>query len=377
MIYVNTNLPLLQQKYLPSIQSSSGTENWITLVVIIGVILLVIIASRFSGSGRSSGSSGSGFGGQSSKPKKFNRRTFIRKSMARGLSKVQASTLANLVVKYRMKNPYMVFTHGNQLDALLRKSISEIETQVASDQVKEAQKVTIFRIKQALERTTNRTKSFSSTTSIPSGQSIAISPDSGGRFQTRINTNLRNYLSAEIPVNQSGSQVRWKKWTPVKVFFWKRNGQGFQFDSKVTGYSVIRGLPCVLLQHSSKVKQAQQRKYRRKEISRPAYFFPVKIVPVGVGKKAKKRAIVESDRGALGTLVDVSAGGCAIKSSKPVPKSGLIKLQFETGEGHSIWCFGKVINLRKAPPMGGIMHIVFTKVTYKNLNSINSFVYDY
>ena len=366
------------QKYLPSIQTSSGTENWITLVVIVGVILLIVLASKFSGGGSSSRSGSTGLGSSSgSTTKKFSRRTFIRKGTALGLSKVQANTLANLVVKYKMKNPYLVFTHGNQLDALLRKSISEIESQVASDQVKEAQKVTIFRIKQSLERNTNKAKGFSSTTSIPSGQTIVLTAGDGSRYQTKVNTNLRNYLSAAIPTNQSGSQVRWKKWTPIKVFFWKRNGQGFAFDSKITGYSVIRGLPSVLLQHSNKVKQAQQRKFRRKEISRPAYFFPVKIIPVGVGKKAKKRAIVESDRGALGTLIDLSAGGCAIKSSKPIPKSGLIKLQFETGEGHSIWCFGKVINLRKAPPLGGVMHVVFTKVTYKNLNSINSFVYDY
>ena len=366
------NLPLMQ-RVLPSIQSSTGTENWVTLVVILGVIILIIVASRAAGSGRRTGSTRS----SSTRPKKFNRRSFIRRASSYGLSKVQCNTLANLVVKYKMKNPYLVFTHGNQLDSLLRKSISEIESQVSSDQVKEAQKITIFRIKQTIERNSGKSKSFSSTASIPTGQTIAISPESGGRYQSRVNTNLKNYISATVPENQSGSQVRWKKWTPVKVFFWKRNGQGFTFDSKVTGYSNIRGVPSVLLQHSNRVKQAQQRRYRRKELSRPAYFFPVKVIPVGIGKKAKKRAIVESDKGALGTLLDVSAGGCAIKSTKPVPKAGLIKLQFETGEGHSIWCFGKVINFRKESPMGGTMHIVFTKVTHKNLNSINSFVYDY
>ncbi|MDC7228024.1 MAG: PilZ domain-containing protein [Spirochaetales bacterium] len=370
------NLPLMQ-KVLPSIQGGSGSESTATLIVIIGVILLIVLAGRFAGGGNGSRKSSGRSGSSSSKPKKFNRRSFIRKASSFGLTKVQCNTLANLVVKYKMKNPYLVFSHSNQLDSLLRKSITEIESQVSSDQVKEAQKITIFRIKQTIERNSNRSKSFSSTGSIPNGQTIAISPASGGRFQSKINTNLKNYISATIPENQSGSQVRWKKWTPVKVFFWKRNGQGFTFDSKVTGYSVIRGVPSVLLQHSTKVKQAQQRKFRRRELSRPAYFFPVKVVPVGVGKKAKKRAIVESDRGALGTLVDISAGGCAIKSTKPVPKAGLIKLQFETGEGHSIWCFGKVINIRKAAPMGGTMHIVFTKVTHKNLNSINSFVYDY
>ncbi|MBI9105218.1 MAG: PilZ domain-containing protein [Spirochaetales bacterium] len=370
------NLPIMQ-RLLPSIQSSNSTENWVTLVIIVGIIIVIVIASRFSGKGSKS-SSGTGFGGGgSSKPKKFNRRTFHKRGIALGLTKVQANTLANLVERYKPANPYLVYSHGNQLDALLKKAIGQIETQVSSEPIKEAQKVTIYRIKQTIERNSNKGKSSTATSTIPSGQNIALSPETGGRFQSKINTNLRNYLSATVPTDSSGQQVRWKKWTVIKVFFWKKNGQGFTFDSKVTGYSIIRGVPSVLLQHSGKVKQAQQRKFRRKEISRPTYFYPVKIIPVGLGKKAKKRAIVENDRGSLGTLIDVSAGGCSLKSTKPIPKGGLIKLQFETADSQSIWCFGKVIAFRKGSPMGGTMHIIFTKVTNKNLNSINSFVYDY
>jgi len=369
------NLPMMQ-RLLPSIKSSNSTENWVVLVVIAAIIIVIVIASRFSGSGKQSGSS-TGLGGGSSKPKKFNRRSFHRRGIAMGLSKVQANTLANLVERYKLSNPYLVYSHGNHLDALLRKAIGQIETQVSSEQVKEAQKTTIYRIKQIIERNANKGKTFTATSTIPAGQNIALSPETGGRFSSKINTNLRNYLSATVPTDSAGMQQRWKKWTVVKVFFWKKNGQGFTFDSKVTGYSVIRGVPSVLLQHSTKVKQAQQRRFRRKEISRPTYFFPVKIVPVGLGKKAKKRAIVESDRGSLGTLIDVSAGGCALKTTKPIPKGGLIKLQFETADSQSIWCFGKVISVRKGSPMGGTMHIIFTKVTNKNLNSINSFVYDY
>jgi c-di-GMP-binding flagellar brake protein YcgR len=367
-------LPMMQ-RLLPSIKSSNSTENWVVLVVIAAIIVVIVIASKFSGAGKKSSGS-AGMGGKAA-PKKFNRRSFHRRGVSMGLTKVQANTLANLVERYKPGNPYLVFSHGNHLDALLKKAIGQIETQVSSEQVKEAQKTTIYRIKQTIERNANKGKSFSSTNTIPSGQSIALSPETGGRFQSKINTNLRNYLSATVPTDSGGAQVRWKKWTVIKVFFWKKNGQGFNFDSKVTGYSVIRGVPSVLLQHSSKVKQAQQRRFRRKDISRPAYFFPVKIVPVGIGKKAKKRALVEKDRGSLGTLIDISAGGCAIKSTKPISKGGLIKLQFETADSQSIWCFGKVISFRKGSPMGGTMHVIFTKVTNKNVNSINSFVYDY
>jgi hypothetical protein len=38
--------------------------------------------------------------------------------------------------------------------------------------------------------------------------------------------------------------------------------------------------------------------------------------------------------------------------------------------------YGKVKNVRKAEPMGGVMHVMFTRISSKNLNRINSFVYD-
>ncbi len=371
------NLPLLQ-KILPSIQKGDPGESWTILIVLVAIIVAMVLASRIkpSSSSRSGSSYGSG-SGRKPAPRKFNKRTFHKRAMRLGLSKVQANTLVNLVENYKPSNPNLVFTHSSHLDSLLRKAIQEIEHQVASEQVKEAQKTTVYRIKQAIERNVGKGKSFSATGAIPTGQHIAVTPENGGRYQSKINANLKNYLSATLPVDSFGSEIKWKKWTPVKVFFWKKNGQGFSFDSKVTGYSNIKGMPSVLLQHSGKVKQAQQRRFRRKELSRPAYFYPVKVIPVGVGKKAKKRAIVETDRGSLGTLIDVSAGGCAVKSTKPVLKGGLIKLQFETGDSSSIWCFGKVINFRKGSPLGGTMHIMFTKVTQKNLNSINSFIYDY
>ena len=56
---------------------------------------------------------------------------------------------------------------------------------------------------------------------------------------------------------------------------------------------------------------------------------------------------------------------------------GLIKIDFETNRGVPVTSYGKVVGMRREEIMGYIMNIMFTRVSRKNLNSINAFVYEY
>ena len=67
----------------------------------------------------------------------------------------------------------------------------------------------------------------------------------------------------------------------------------------------------------------------------------------------------------------------AIKNTLAVAEMVDLKLDFDTYHGTPISLYGKVVNSRREDIMGHIMHIMFTRVSRKNLNSINEFVYDY
>ena len=259
----------------------------------------------------------------------------------------------------------------------MKRTILEIEHQPTTPQSREAQKLALYRIKQKIERNSNVKQGVSSTKQVKLGQRIAISPEGGGRYQSVITSNLRDMLGMQIPFDSNNKQLRWKKGTKVKTFFWRKNGQGFSFASKVIGYNVVRGIPSLFLQHSNSVKQAQQRRFRRKEINKPTYFYPVRIITTGVGRNQKKKAMVETRNNSLGTILEISAGGCSIRSNKPLGAGQLLKIEFETGVKQGVFAFGKVKNIRKIKPMGGIMHIMFTKVSRQYLNRINSFIYDF
>jgi hypothetical protein len=76
------------------------------------------------------------------------------------------------------------------------------------------------------------------------------------------------------------------------------------------------------------------------------------------------------------TLIDLSSGGCGIKTNYPLKPGNLIRIQFEPNRRDKIIAFGKVKSIRKTRPVGAVMHIQFNNLTRQNLNKINAYVYD-
>lgn len=356
--------------YLPLLQAFQLKQESPATMIIIGVIFVVVILLLII-SGSRSGSSSSG-----SSTAKLSKRAFRKRSQQLGLNPEQIRTLENLISKYSITDYRNLLGNTPFLDSILKKAIKEVSESGSSPEIKEAHKLTLYRIKQTIERNSTVKQVISSSKQIKLSQPLTISPDSGGRFKSRVTANLHNDLAVEVPVNAQGNQVRLKRWTPVKVFFWKSNGQGFTFTTKVSNYAEVKGYSSMLLKHVNSITQAQQRKYRRKMIEKPSYFYPVRVLVTGSGKNQTKKPFVETKNGALGTMIDVSSGGCCIKSTYPLAQGELIKVEFETSKKNQITTYGKVVSMRKIQPLGGLMHVMFTKISKGHLNKINDFVYD-
>jgi len=365
---MNILLPLLKELQ-PILKENSPRTIAIGASLFAAFFLLLLVGGKIFGKGQAET-------GKPSKPAKFRKSTFRKRAAAIGLTKTQINTLENFMENYTVRSPYALLTNSSQLDLILKKALADIDSQVSSPEVKESQRATIYGIKQAVERAVRGPSKIGGSRQIGTGQNLTLNPESGGRFSSMVVSNLRDMIAAHIPTNDGGSEIRWKRGTKVNVFFWKTNGQGYSFNSKVMGYNTIKGAPCVLLQHSNSVQQAHQRRYRRKSLERPSYFYPVRVMTLGTGKNQQKKAFVETKNGALGTILDISAGGCAIKTNYPLLKGQLIKVEFETSRKKQVAAFGKVRNLTRVQPVGGIMNIMFTRLSKRNLNAINAFIYE-
>jgi len=172
--------------------------------------------------------------------------------------------------------------------------------------------------------------------------------------------------------------VRWPRGTRVKLSFWREGDAGYGFESKVVAYDTIKGVPCILIQHSKSLRRAQQRKFRRSPLNRPCFIYPVHIVERQEGRTTERKALVQTARRLLGHLLDISAGGCSISSLSPLPAGSLCKLEFEIRRQSRIVVFGKVKRTRGLKSQhGGVMHLMFTTLSSQHLNQIYTFVYGY
>jgi len=84
---------------------------------------------------------------------------------------------------------------------------------------------------------------------------------------------------------------------------------------------------------------------------------------------------VNKNRRIFGRFEDLSAGGCAIRTQAPLTAGSILKVDFEGADGTPISAYGRVRGVERSRIKGRIMHIMFTRVSRKNLNQIQSYVY--
>jgi c-di-GMP-binding flagellar brake protein YcgR len=309
---------------------------------------------------------------------KYSSALFRRTGRAMGLPAAHVEALETLVRITKVKQPFLVFTSAGMLDEVLKKGLYSIDAaREISDDERERRKALLFQIKQLIESNARKGALLRSSVLLKPGQLLTVSPGGGGHFASKVISNMKDFLTISAPAGPAGVEMRWMRGTPLAVYLWRENDAGYTFQSKVLGYDTVKGLSCVLVQHSKTLRREQRRKARRKQIMRACFCYPIKIVETGSARKPERKASVEQNLRTLGTVVDLSAGGCAIQTLNPFDKGKLIMVEFDIDRKAAIRSFGKVMSVHRRKGRGGIMHVMFTSVSRQYLNRICSFVYDF
>ena len=310
--------------------------------------------------------------------RKYGRYVFHRMAKNIGLQKHHIEILEYLIRVCSVRQPFLLFSSSGLLDDVLKKGIYALHQNTNLNEEERERRLTyLFQIKQIIERNARRGIGVRSTIMMRAGQSVTVTTEAGAQYNTRVVSNLRDMVALAAVQDDAGGQIRWPRGTRLKINFWRESDAGYAFESKVLGYDKIKGAQCVLLHHAKTLKREQQRKYRRSPIHRPCFFFPVLIVDSGAGRRSGKKAVVQATRRYLGNLIDISAGGCSINSIYPLKPGSLCKIEFELARRQRITVFGKVKRVRKTGFRGGVMHIMFTKLSSRYLNQIYLYVYDF
>ena len=307
---------------------------------------------------------------------KLTRRSFARTARSLGLDRDQTAMLEKLVAVCRVKQPMMVFTNPGLLDDVLKRGVYALESAGTPEAKKQEKLRAIYLTKQIIENAV-RSRGVENTLGLKPGLQLTIAQEGAATgFTVKLVANTKEILAVSTPRDKGGGEQRWPKGSRCVVGFSRESDAGYTFPSKVIGYSTLKGESCMLLQHAKTMRKDQQRRSRRKELSRPCFVYPVKITEVGKGRKAERKAVVMQHEKVIGTVTDISAGGCSVRAREPFKKGTLVKVELSIGRKDTVAAFGKVQRVRPER-QGGAMHIMFTRLSATALNRIYSYVYDY
>jgi c-di-GMP-binding flagellar brake protein YcgR len=337
--------------------------------VLVGVSLLILIAALINRRNRPQ---------TAADAERYSSTVFRRMARTYGLPRAHAEMLENLVRACKVKQPTLVFTSAGLLDDTLKKGLYSLQSaRGISEEEREKRATLIFQIKQIVERNSRGGASLKNTTLLKPGQMLTITPQGGSPFASRLISNMRDFLTVSTPQGAAGADTRWMRGTPLSVYLWRDNDAGYSFQSKVLGYDSVKGISCVLVQHSRTLRREQRRRNRRREIMRACFYYPIRIIEVPEGRTIQQRASVERSMRGLGTVIDLSAGGCAIQTLNPLDRGKLIMVEFDINTKAPVRAFGKVVSVRRQKGRGGSMHVMFTRVSRQHLNRISEFVYNF
>ncbi|HVO37929.1 MAG TPA: PilZ domain-containing protein [Spirochaetia bacterium] len=338
--------------------------------VLVGVAVLILIAAIINRRTRPR---------SAAEIQTYSAGVFRRTAKSIGLPPAHVEMLENLVRACKVRQPMLVFTSAGLLDDTLKKGLYSLEAaRELSEEERERRRTLIFQIKQIVERNARRGTALSSTSLLKPGQILTITPDGGSPFSSRLVSNMKDFLTVSAPAGAAGADTRWMRGTGLLVYLWRENDAGYSFHSKVLGYDTVKGVSSVLIQHSRTMRREQRRRTRRREIMRACFFYPIRITETAGGRTTERKASVDRGARSFGRVIDLSAGGCAIRTDSPFPKGKLIMLEFDIDKKAPVRAFGKVMHVRRQVGNRGVsMHIMFTSVTRQHLNRISEFVYDF
>jgi len=343
-------------------RSTSPKEVIIIILVMGAIILLPIIISFFMKNKPGMGAVKGGAAGSF-----FSRFSLNRHARDMGLNREQIKMLDFVFKTDDVIDPQRSLANTELLDRHFRRAYRVIEQTSKTPEDMQHNLAVLFSTRNMLEHTGGI--NLTSTRQLREDAVLTIGAGKDRREVAVVSTK-GDHLAVECPKNALGSYIKAPKGNKLTVFMFSKNNKGFSFESKVAGYSGSMGHTVMLLTHSNQIKKLSQRRYRRRQIVLACNMFLVYVE----GKGRKQRLVVDKRR-LVGSIADISVGGCSIKSRAPVEVGAKMKIEF-TYDDSNLAALGQVLRSNRGSAMT-VLHVKFLRVSRKSMNAINAFVYEY
>ncbi|MGI9255508.1 MAG: flagellar brake protein [Salinispira sp.] len=333
-------------------------------IIFVGLVILMLLSGKYYGSSMKTGSI----------------RHLKKTARNHGLEPYQIHMLLRAIKDQGIANPIRLFHNMKFLSRTLQRLTESVKSSNISAENKEKIIADIFEMRRKIEQSANHLKyqkNIGKTRLLKLGQEVTIYAKGLPPGTSRVIANLDSCLVIEMPHNINSSPIQYTPGTPLKIRLIV-NRHAYIFETRLKEFQTVDGVACMLLAHSTKMTYNQLRKHQRKQANVKALFQVVDIVSIQEGDRIVKRATVKKDIKYPGKIEDISKVGCALSTRNAFPVGSLIKIIFRLNPSRITTAFGKVRSIKKQNAAHGVtMGIVFTRVSTKNLNEIQDYVYDF
>jgi hypothetical protein len=311
--------------------------------------------------------------------KKFLLRTYGRRYK---LSKEQYQLLYQLIKRYHVSKPWVIFSDGQVLNEMLRRALTDIKNnRELTDTEQAAQSFLLFKLKHSIDIGRPIPKEIYSTRDLKIHDKLLITairyPDFNflaevrGRYRSNgfVVTLIRDRVVNKALQTEKESIV-WKKGMRIEALYLGMHDEEYFFESRVIRAVKKHDFYTLLCEDTSAVRQSRRRRYKRRNVDLAA---TISLVRFDENKKPVMYAPAPC------RLVNLSIGGCALRTPAGENPGTLVAVDFRLSSEERIRCFGKVVRSEKRagdPNKAFHTRIQFTRATKASINGISNIIYN-
>ena len=345
----------------PSI-SSNGVLFFIIgiAIVAIGMIILNVIKNKYK---PKAGDKHLSTGGA----RNFSGLTLHRLTSDMGLDREQIQLLDYVMRSGGVNRPELFLNNPNLVDKHFKRAYRLIERTSANEEELNDRLSVLFSTRNVIDANSKGVTATSSR-KIPEKVQMVLTIDKVN-YLVHVISSRGDTLVVECPKRTAGSVLRPAKGSKASLAFFSKSSKGYLIETRVLGSTDTVEGPALQLAHSGQIKRLTARHFPRRQIIIDTGFFFVQV------DSQTKKSIVDKRR-CSGKIMDISAGGCSIKTNVPVNTGQRVKVEFIHNDNSVIAALGEVLRTSRNG-VNTIMHIKFLKVPRRSLNKINAMVYEY
>ncbi|MCL2600328.1 MAG: PilZ domain-containing protein [Treponema sp.] len=347
-----------------------GAQTILFLVGVGTVIAILVIVSILKNRGNFSALS-EGRVNVRSRRRAFSAFTMHRISSELGLDREKTKMLEFVLKNDNVTDPMKSLDSPDLMDRHFKRAYRLIEkTSISEDELNSRLSV-LFATRNIIENYTD-TATVTSTRQIYDNTMAMVIQD-GHSYETRVISSQGETLIIEHPVNSKGSPLAIPKGSKINIAFFNKSSKGFSVTSRVIDSIETMNRRILKLAHSNKIKKLSNRRFRRRQTIISTGFY---LVNVDTALNRKEKRLLVDKRQFVGSIMDISVGGCSIKTGAPIKAGQKIKIEFTREDNFTVAALGEVLRTNRTG-FNTVMHIKFLKIPRKSLNFINAMVYEY